>query len=64
MKDINDVLHKIIGDYAKAMSQFDGDPCAECGDPLDHTQSNYFPVWSDDHDNLVCMMCYDKGGSE
>ena len=59
MRDIHSEVSNIVSSYEKAMATFDGNPCAVCGDPFDHTQSNYFPVWSDKHDNLVCAVCYE-----
>ena len=61
MRDIHGEVTKLVAGYARAMATFDGQPCAECGDAFDHTKSNYFPVWSDTHDNLVCVICYEKG---
>lgn len=31
--------------------------CSNCGDQLDNNHSNYQPVWSDKHDNIVCWWC-------
>lgn len=59
MRDIRSEVTKLVSEYERAMARFDGEPCAECGDAFDHTQSNYFPVWSDNHDNLICVSCYD-----
>lgn len=59
MTPVHDVLMDVIAGYQRAMARFDGEPCAECGDAFDHKQSNYFPIWSDKHDNLICMSCHE-----
>ena len=60
MVPLADALERIITGYERAMARFDGDPCAECGDAFDHTTSNLFPVWSDTHDDLVCVSCAEE----
>lgn len=60
MTPVSKALSNVIDGYIRSMARFDGEPCAECGDAFDHKQSNYFPVWSDDHDNLICVSCYES----
>lgn len=59
MVPIHEALTRVVTAYERAMARFDGEPCAVCGDAFDHTQSNYFPVWSSTNDNLVCVVCYE-----
>ncbi|MGA1752658.1 MAG: hypothetical protein ACO395_04765 [Pontimonas sp.] len=44
----------------EVFAEFDGQQCAECGDHFDHRQSNYSAVWSDQHDNLICVHCNEQ----
>ena len=59
MTPIQKAVSNVLDGYIRAMARFDGDPCAYCGDAFDHTQSNYFPVWSNEVDNLICVSCYE-----
>ncbi len=40
-------------------AEFLGTRCPLCWDKMT-THSNYRPVWSDVHDNIVCQSCYDE----
>jgi predicted amidophosphoribosyltransferase len=31
--------------------------CPSCGDPFDDRASQCRPIWSDNHDNIVCVTC-------
>ena len=31
--------------------------CPSCGDEFDDTASQLRPIWSDMHDNIVCVTC-------
>jgi hypothetical protein len=31
--------------------------CPSCGDPFDDRASQCRPIWSDYHDNIVCVTC-------
>lgn len=48
------------GRCGQGYRQADDDKCAVCGDTFDYGHSNYRPVWSDNHDNLVCVSCYES----
>ena len=38
-------------------NEHEGQTCPLCGDTMTATHSNYAPVWSDRHDNIVCTTC-------
>ena len=44
---------------AETNAEFLGTRCPLCWDKMT-THSNYRPVWSDVHDNIVCQSCYDE----
>jgi len=40
-----------------AIQDIDISKCPACGDHMTYDHCNYYPTWSDNHDNVVCWWC-------
>lgn len=45
--------------WLRAMTEFDGAPCDQCGTIMDMGDDNRLPTWDDDDDSapVVCSSC-------
>jgi len=46
------------------MTDYNGQQCPVCGDTMTTGHSNYVPVWSDPHDDVVCIHCKETTETE
>lgn len=40
------------------ITDHDGKTCPCCGDTMSAIHSNYVPMWSDCHDDVICSTCF------